>query len=252
MTGPRPVEPRRRPLRKLVKLARLVVVPDYRRGLWRGVAAAVEHDALPLPGDIRTVLDVGAHQGQFALMAARRWPGAALVCFEPLDGPRAALERVLGGHARLRVVAAAVGDRCGSADFHVSRSSDSSSLLPMTPTQVGMFPGTDSVRTQTVRTVRLDTEFGTGGVLARPVLLKIDVQGAELQVLYGATGVLDRIDVIVVECSFVELYDGQPHASDVIRFLDGHGFVLIDMGTPTRDRAGRVVQTDLVLARRAG
>lgn len=234
--------------RKTLKLARLLRVPRYRQALWLGVAAAVEHDAIALPALVRTVLDVGAHQGQFALVASRRWPEAKLVCFEPLPEPRAVLLRVLAGHPTLRVVGAAVGDRCGTAEFHVSRSTDSSSLLPITGTQASMFPGTEEATTMSVRVTRLDAEFD-GVALTRPALLKIDVQGAELQVLHGAVGVLDQVDVIVVECSFVELYAGQAHAADVIRFLDGHGFTITDMGNPTRDAASRAVQTDLVFRR---
>jgi FkbM family methyltransferase len=239
---------RHRRLRKVVKLARLVRVPRYRRALRLGVAAAVEHDAIALPSHIRTVLDVGAHQGQFALIATRRWPEAALMCFEPLAEPRSTLERVLVGHPALRVVDAAAGERCGTAEFHVSRSSDSSSLLPITEKQVSTFPGTEVVHTRSVRLTRLDTELGNATIV-QPSLLKIDVQGAELQVLGGAVGVLDQIDVIVVECSFVELYAGQALAADVIRFLDEHGFGLVDVGNPTRDAAGRAVQTDLVFRR---
>jgi FkbM family methyltransferase len=244
-----PMPSRRPPLRKAVKLARLLRVRRYRQALRHRVAAAVEHDALALPAGIRTVLDVGAHRGQFALVAVRRWPDAALVCFEPLTEPRETLQRVLGGHPSLRVVGAAVGDEVGTATLHVSRSTDSSSLLPIRDAQVIAFPGTEAVATREVRTTRLDVELA-GAEIARPALLKIDVQGAELQVLHGAVGVLEQIDVIVVECSFVELYAGQAHAADVVRFLHAHGFMVSDVGNPTRDLHGRALQTDLVFERR--
>ena len=58
-----------------------------------------------------------------------------------------------------------------------------------------------------------------------PVMLKIDVQGAELAVLRGIAN-LDRIDFVYVELSFVELYEGQPLYADVQRELTARGFAL--------------------------
>ncbi len=227
------------------KLRRILAVPSYRRALRRGVAAAVEHDATPLPERFGTVIDAGANRGQFALVAARRWPAATLVCFEPLPAPRATLGRVLAGHRRLRVVDAALSTAAGTADLHVSRADDSSSLLAITDQQTATFPGTEEVGTIRVRTARLDAEVDAAAI-ERPALLKIDVQGAELDVLRGATGVLDCIDAIVVECSFVELYAGQSLADEVIRLLHRHGFALSALASPTSDARGRIVQADLV------
>jgi FkbM family methyltransferase len=231
-----------------VKLARILRRPEYRRALRHGVAAAVEHERVGLPSELKTVLDVGANRGQFALVALRRWPDARLVCFEPLDTARRQLTEVVGGSgAEIRDVALA--EQAGEVEFHVSRADDSSSLLPITPRQAAMFPGTDEVRTMPVRTARLDVELA-GEPLAGPVLLKIDVQGGELGVLRGAVGLLDQIDVIMVECSFVEFYAGQPLAHELIEFLAAHEFVLTSAGSPTMDGQGRVVQLDFVFSRR--
>ena len=64
-----------------------------------------------------------------------------------------------------------------------------------------------------------DTVGGRGRTL-----LKIDTQGYELEVLKGAARTLDRIDYILVETSFVPLYEGQANFRDVYAFLTGHGF----------------------------
>jgi hypothetical protein len=53
----------------------------------------------------------------------------------------------------------------------------------------------------------------------RPVLLKIDVQGFELEVLQGATDLLPHIDAVYVEASYVELYEGQALHEDIERYL---------------------------------
>jgi len=201
---------------KARKLQAVVRVPAYWRGLRHGVAAAVEHEGAALDHSYRTVVDVGANRGQFLLVAARRFPDAALIAFEPLPGPREVLRRVMPRRRPVRLFEEALSDRAGTATFHVSRADDSSSLLPIAAAQVATFPGTEEVAQLTVRTVRLD-EVLTRDDLEPPVLLKIDAQGGELAVIEGASGVLAAINTILVECSFAELYEGQPTADAVIR-----------------------------------
>ena len=230
--------------RKLVSVLR---VPAYRRALRHGTAAAVEHDSIPFRRDYRTVIDVGASRGQFALVARRRFPEASIVCIEPLPKPRAALERCLNGAPRLTVVAAAATTTSGEAEFTVSRADDSSSLLPITDLQVNTFPGTDPVAKVTVRTARLD-EVVAAGEIRRPALLKVDVQGSELDALQGAGEVLDEVDTVLVECSFVEFYRGQAHADDVVRFLHDRGFRLEGIRPGHLDK-GSATQADLLFER---
>jgi FkbM family methyltransferase len=221
----------------------------YRRALRYGVAAAVEHDAVPFRHEFRLILDVGANRGQFALVAARRFPQAALVCFEPLSQPRATLERALHWHRDLDLIACAVSTHAGEAEFVISRADDSSSLLPMTETQSQHFPGTGAASRTVVRTAPLDDLVAPERRL-RPCLLKIDVQGAELDVLKGASDVLGAVDSVLVECSFVELYRGQALVGEMVDGLHGRGFVLTALCSPIADRSGRVLQADLLFERR--
>lgn len=230
------------------KLAALAVVPAYWRPLRHGVAAAVEHHGAALDHAYRTVIDVGANRGQFLLVAARRFPDAALIAFEPLPGPRERLRRAMPRWRPVRVFEMALSDHAGTATFHVSRADDSSSLLPIGPAQVATFPGTDEVARVPVPTGRLD-EVLLAVDLEPPVLLKIDTQGGELAVLQGATGILPALATILVECSFGEFYEGQPTADDVIRFLHDHDFSLSSVGSLATSADGRPVQADLVFER---
>lgn len=234
-----------------VKLVRVLARREYRQALRVGVAAAVEHDRLHVPVEPATVLDVGANRGQFALVAARRWPRARLICFEPLPDAARVLSRVLAAAPRAEVRNLALSDEAGEVKLHVSRADDSSSLLPIGARQSATFPGTEEVGVIGVPAARLDDELDASDLL-RPVLLKLDVQGGELRVLRGAAGLLSAVDVVLVECSFVEFYEGQPLAHELVRFLGGHGLVLTGAGMPTTDAAGRVVQIDLVFSRGPG
>ena len=111
----------------------------------------------------------------------------------------------------------ALGSSAGSATINVSARDDSSSLLPIGERQVREFPGTARQSTATIEVSTLDA--AVSGSLARPCLLKIDVQGLELEVLKGGRATLGQVDEALVECSFVELYEGQALADEVIAFM---------------------------------
>ncbi len=227
------------------KLARLVQEPGYWPAVRQGVVPSVEHTKVPFRSDIATVLDVGASRGQFALHATRRFPAARVICFEPIPDSRSALTGVLGGRVEVRPVA--VGAQPGRADLHVSAQDDSSSLLPIGERQVQEFPGTHEASTINVEVVALSDVINEG--LEGPVLLKIDVQGLELDVLRGAEARLDAIDEVFVECSFVELYEGQALADEVIAFLLTHGLRLAGVYGVSYAADGAALQADLLFRR---
>ncbi len=135
----------------------------------------------------------------------------------------------------------------GSRDMHVSRKSDSSSLLPILGPYVTAFPGTEEARTTRVEARPLDSLLSHA--VKRPALLKVDVQGGELDVLRGAVSVIGRMDAAFVECSFVEFYGGQALADEVIAAFLGHGMRLAGVYSVVRDSRGRCLQADLLFRR---
>ncbi len=230
------------------KLARLASDPGYWPALRKGVAASVEHSRIPLEPGFATVLDVGASRGQFALFAARRFPRAEIHCFEPLPGPAADLRSVLADRVVLHRTA--VGSSTGMATINVSARDDSSSLLTIGDRQRAEFPGTGAESTIEVPLTTLDDALPTAP--SRPCLLKIDVQGLELEVLKGAAGTLPSVDAALVECSFVELYEGQALAGDVIEHLRDAGLELAGVHEVSYSADGTAIQADFLFRRAEG
>jgi len=132
--------------------------------------------------------------------------------------------------------------------MHVSRLDDSSSLLPITDRYTTAFPGTEEDTGISVPVTRLDDVLAEPAP-ARPCLLKIDVQGYELEVLRGGTRVLQGVDEVFVECSFVELYTGQALAGELIAHLWSEGFRLAGVFGIKRDIAGQCLQADVLFQR---
>ncbi|MDW2980350.1 FkbM family methyltransferase [Rhodanobacter sp. KK11] len=235
---------------KVGKLAGILPVPSWRRALLRQhVAAGVEHaGVLRHLGALRMVVDVGANRGQFALAARHFFPQAKIVSFEPLAGPAAVYRAVFAGDARTTLVEAALGPQSGEAMIHLSARDDSSSLLSITAAQNALFSGTAEVGTTTIRVERL-TEHVQVGTIAAPALLKLDVQGFELQALIGCEDLLEEFAWVYAECSFVELYAGQAFADEIIDWLRQRGFALRGVYHMVYDDQGRAVQADFLFGR---
>jgi methyltransferase, FkbM family len=236
-------------LKKAHKFVKVVSNSAYRRGLQKGVAAAVEHGRLLKTLTCRTVVDIGANRGQFALVAHHCFPEARILSFEPLAQPAEKFRAVFFGEVGIVLHQAAIGPKSGLTLIHVSQRDDSSSLLPITSLQNNLFPGTALKRTETIRVEPLST-FVTAEDIVSPALLKLDVQGYELKALKGCGALLPLFDYVYVECSFQELYAEQAFADEVIGFLQDQGLRLQGVYNMTYDRQGRSVQADFLFGSR--
>lgn len=236
-------------LEKSRKLAGIIRHTSYLRALRQRVAAGVEHERVLRRLACRTIVDVGANRGQFALVAQHCFPNARIISFEPLAKPAARFRSVFAGGPRVTLYEAAVGSQPGDATIHVSRRDDSSSLLPITATQNVLFPGTAEAGTAVIRVGPL-REFISPTDIEPAALLKLDVQGYELQALSGCEDLLDRFAYVYVECSFVELYAGQALADEVIALLQEREFRLNGVYNMTYDHSGRAVQADFLFIRK--
>src|SRR5690606_18103140 len=83
-------------------------------------------------------------------------------------------------------------------------------------------------------------------------LLKLDVQGFELEALAGCEEILERFDWVYAECSFVELYVGQGLVDEVIAWIRERDFVIRGIYNVVKDSAGWAIQADCLFQRRQG
>lgn len=229
---------------RALKLTRALTRSRYRAALRRGVLPATDLVDAHLRQDVATVIDVGASRGQFAVFARETCPTASLICFEPIEEAARLIPDVVDGPVTVHPVA--LGAERGRRRLHLSGRDDSSSLLPI-GRQATLFPGTAATGARDVEVDVLARYLDAS--TPRPVLMKIDVQGYELEVLRGAGAALDHVDEILCECSFVELYIGQPLVTDVIACLVGRGFALVRVSGIVTSSEGQQLQADLTFRR---
>lgn len=161
---------------------------------------------------IRTIIDVGANEGQFASMIAARFPEARLLCFEPLPEPHGILARWAAGMGgRVTPFNMALGAESGDAEMEMHLDhSPSSSLLKATPLTGEFYPHTlkhGSLRVS-LRTLD-DVVEGLANAPEPEILVKLDVQGYEGQVIRGGKRTLARASACLVEVNLDVLYEGQ-------------------------------------------
>jgi len=234
--------------RQLLKAFYCCRVPVYRRALRVGSAAAIEHERLLLGMDFNTVVDVGANRGQFSLVARRCFPSANILSFEPLPGPAAIFSKVFSGDKLTTLFEVAVGPVAETTIMHVSARDDSSSLLAISSLQEENFPGTDEIGTTQISVAPLG-DFLNQQKLVSPALLKLDVQGFELEALIGCESLLEKFEMVYCECSFIELYSSQKLAKDIIIWLSTRGLHLVGVHNTSYDTDGRAIQADFLFSR---
>ena len=197
-------------------------------------------------GDGRVVyVDGGAHDGQTLREVADRFPNLEAYAFEPNADLHQRLERNLADIPG-RSYPAALGAEPGEAQMFINASPMTSSLLPRGESSLRYFDAATTLREQrTIPVTTLDVWFAETG-LDRVDMLKLDLQGYELEALRGATGLLHYgIGCVYTEVSFVPLYLGGPTFSEVDRFMREHGYRLFNLyNLATKNADGQLSGAD--------
>lgn len=243
-----------------VRMARII---DLIKSVARSLGAEVVRSGLATRADLRlrhvlarlqpnAVLDVGANIGQFsAALIGGGWSGR-IISFEALPDAHAALVARAVAHSGWRVAPrAALADKTGEADFHVTASDTASSLFPTTSEGRAAYPVLGQSAVLRVPMRRLDDVMDELGEVSANYFLKLDVQGAEALVLAGGPQTLSRASAIMCEMQTSPLYDGQGDWRTIDALLTAQDFVLWDIDPFFRSPAtGRLENADFFYVRR--
>jgi FkbM family methyltransferase len=197
----------------------------------------------------RTVIDVGANVGGFAVAASRLMARPAIHCFEPLPQCVTQLHRNLLHITNASIYPLALGDTEGEAAIHVNSFAPSSSILKLGSAHLEQAPEAREIGSIPIRVTTLDAVFASID-LQPMVLLKLDTQGYESRVIRGGAKTLNRIDYVVLETSFKPLYEGEATFLEVESLMKSHGFrFLRPVGWYSDRRTDEILQMDALFQR---
>ena len=158
--------------------------------------------------NIKTIIDIGANQGQFSEKMRILFPESKIISFEPLKEAYQILKKNFINDKNYEVYNIALGNNKGVVEIEKNEYSPSSSLLEMNLAHKNNFDFAINTEKVEINIDLLDNIIKPSDI-ERPSLMKIDVQGYEDQVINGSTNTLKNIDIIICEMSYLELYKNQ-------------------------------------------
>jgi len=206
--------------------------------------------------EIDCVLDVGAHEGEFAGFLRDLGYAGEIVSFEPVSASFATLSKTMAADRQWGGHNLALGAEDGELEMNIYQGSVFNSFLKPAEHGTQRFrDDTHIVRVEKVQIRRLESILD-GILTARPaarVFLKMDTQGYDLQVVRGAGKRVNAIRALQSEMAARPTYQGMPTLPESLSELDGLGFEVTGIFPVARELDHlRVIEFDVVMCRKPG
>jgi FkbM family methyltransferase len=186
------------------------------------------------------IIDIGAYHGEWSRLISRIYPNIPILMIEAQAEKRAQLEAVCIQLPQAKFELCLLGNKEGAeATFNVMEAGSSlyseRSNVPRTR------------RTLTIHT--LDRVIDKYSELRTPLLIKLDVQGAELDVLKGGSHALSMAEVVQLEVALMNYNEGAPDLKDVLKFMAEYGFAFFDICGFIKATPKYLAQIDVMFVR---
>lgn len=170
--------------------------------------------------DNYVILDVGSNDGTSIQMFRRYFPHTKIIAVDPIEKPRFRLNNV-------NLIKTALGEKNGfrvlvTPVVNGKRLTQYSSFYK--EKMISQLCGDMDIQPEQISIISTDVNFeAIENLSIEPFFIKIDVEGAELEVLKGATHIITKFyPVILVEIQNKEIY------SELNKFLSAFGYINID------------------------
>lgn len=188
-----------------------------------------------------SLLDIGANIGGWHNEARLHWPNSY---FFLIEGNPACAEQLAMTGASMRI--ALLSDTEKDVEFFTRKDAPTCTGSSYYRENTVFYEG-DKAEPHIMRTQRLD-DVVEGHAFQ---LIKIDVQGAELDVLRGGLTTLASAQAVVMELSVTEYNAGAPLMDETVKFMEDHGFYMAELlGDIVHPINRNVIQRDALFLRR--
>ena len=198
------------------------------------------------------IVDGGAHTGDFSRKVASAFPSSKIEAFEPASETYQALQREIAAWPQVRAHKLALGGESETRMFHNSAAPQTSSLRRVTAAGERYFHGlVTEVGQEEIRIVALG-EFCRERGIGQLDIIKLDLQGGEMDALKGAGDLLATATIVFIEVLFLQTYEDSALFSDLDMFLRSKGLDLYQFYDLVRSpMAGRLLHGDAMFVRRS-
>ena len=189
----------------------------------------------------KSSIDVGAYHGDWAKMVLNIFPSTEILMIEgQAQKEQKLIDAVSAFPSHLEYEISLLGATDNTEVEFTEMETGSSVYEESSPYQ--------RIK-KTCKLKRLDTLLESQTKFKNAQFLKLDTQGYELQVLKGAEGLLDSVEVILLEASLIPINQSAPLISEVVNYLSAREFKLFDFCSQIRRNDGVLWQTDLMFIR---
>jgi FkbM family methyltransferase len=179
------------------------------------------------------IIDVGANHGAWTRCALQYFPKAYYTLVEPQDHLKMHVQDLLASNSKIRWIGAGAGDKPGTLPFSISYRDDSSSFIPT--------PGA----TETAGMRQIEVPVTTLNEIVRtsdapfPDMIKIDAEGFDLRVLAGASKLVGKTDIFLLEATIcaeatISQQNSENSLGNVIQAMAHADYRIIDITDSNR------------------
>lgn len=196
------------------------------------------------------ILDVGGGQATTAKIFSKHFPNHKIFVFEPIKSNFLTIENSINRTSNWHVINKAVGNTISTSTINVGHRVTASTLLEVNSDEISDNTYKTALKVKNIEEIQittLDSEVPKDTLID---VLKLDVQGFELEVLKGATTILPNIKVIVIEINNHQEFKNAPTYYEIDTFLRHSNFELSNIYPGYRDK-NKLMDWDAIYVNRA-
>jgi FkbM family methyltransferase len=188
----------------------------------------------------QTIVDIGANYGSWSQIASSVFKNAKFFLIEPQEEMRPFLDQFCDQRPNAGWLLAGAGAEEGELTLTVWDDLQGSAFL--IPEVQSMTP----YKSQRLIPIITIDSLVASGTISIPNLVKIDVQGFELEVLKGSIGCLGKTELFIIETSLFHPLGHRPNIYRVIELMEAYGYHIHDIpDLKYRPRDGVLGQVDI-------